>query len=97
MSLVDTIPSIIVVGVSSISLILQTIHNRKKYVEIPSDEVPDDIITSARFSTVKRDVVKLGITILQAGLFTFLFCWRFNLENNVIYDAINTGILAICW
>ncbi|CAG8792202.1 16778_t:CDS:1, partial [Racocetra persica] len=67
MSLVDTIPSIIVVTVSSILLILQTIHNRKKYVEIPSDEVSDNIITSARFSTVKRDVVKLGITILQAG------------------------------
>ncbi|CAG8750985.1 9019_t:CDS:2, partial [Cetraspora pellucida] len=38
MSLVDTIPPIIVVAVSSISLILQIICNRTKYFEIPSDE-----------------------------------------------------------
>ncbi|CAG8546824.1 26169_t:CDS:1 [Gigaspora rosea] len=92
----DTLPLAIITAVSSISIILQAIQNRKHYFEIPSDEVPDNIVDNERFSTVKRDVAKLGITILQTGLFIFLFFWRFKYENNLNFD-ISPGILAICW
>ncbi|CAG8759268.1 20107_t:CDS:2, partial [Racocetra fulgida] len=61
----DTIPSIIVVAISSISLILQTIHNRKNYVEIPSDEVPDDIITIT--ATSIAITTPMGPPIFQNG------------------------------
>ncbi|CAG8532113.1 5269_t:CDS:10, partial [Dentiscutata heterogama] len=97
MSIVDTLPPAIVAVVSSISIILQTIKNRKKYIEIPSDEVSDDIVDNARFSTIKRDVSKLGVTILQTGLFAFLFFWRFRNGNSLNFDTISPGILAICW
>ncbi|CAG8498013.1 5031_t:CDS:10 [Dentiscutata erythropus] len=97
MSIVDTLPPAIVAVVSSISIILQTIKNRKKYIEIPSDEVSDDIVDNARFSTIKRDVSKLGVTILQTGLFAFLFFWKFRNGNNLNFDTISPGILAICW
>ncbi|KAF0405290.1 P-loop containing nucleoside triphosphate hydrolase protein [Gigaspora margarita] len=97
MSIVYTLPPAIVAVVSSISIILQTIKNRKKYIEISSDEVSDDIVDDARFSTVKRDVTKLGITILQTGLYIFLFFWKFRHENKLNFDTISPGILAICW
>ncbi|CAG8509389.1 30259_t:CDS:2, partial [Racocetra persica] len=97
MSIVNTLPPAIVVAISSISIILQTIRNRKKYFEIPPDEVPDNIADNARFSTVKRDVIKLGITILQTGLFTFLFFWKIKHEINLNFDTLSPGILAICW
>ncbi|KAF0540786.1 P-loop containing nucleoside triphosphate hydrolase protein [Gigaspora margarita] len=93
----DTLPLAIITVVSSISIISQAIQNRKHYFEIPSDEVPDDIVDNERFSTVKRDVAKLGITILQTGLLTFLFFWRFKHENNLNFYMISPGILAICW
>ncbi|CAG8525592.1 15387_t:CDS:10 [Gigaspora rosea] len=97
MSIVCTLPPAIVAVVSSISIILQTIKNRKKYIEISSDEISDDIVDDARFSTVKRDVAKLGITILQTGLYIFLFFWKFRNENKLNFDTISPGILAICW
>ncbi|KAF0561148.1 P-loop containing nucleoside triphosphate hydrolase protein [Gigaspora margarita] len=97
MSIVDTLPPVIFAAVSSTLIILQAIKNRKKYFEIPSDEVPDDVVENARFSTVKRDVARLGITILQTGLFSFLFFWRFRHGNNLNFDTISPGILAICW
>ncbi|RIB29313.1 hypothetical protein C2G38_2155729 [Gigaspora rosea] len=97
MSIVCTLPQAIVAVVSSISIILQTIKNRKKYIEISSDEISDDIVDDARFSTVKRDVAKLGITILQTGLYIFLFFWKFRNENKLNFDTISPGILAICW
>ncbi|CAG8489136.1 4720_t:CDS:10, partial [Dentiscutata heterogama] len=97
MSIADTLPPAIIAAVSSIFIILQAIQNRKNYFEIPSEEVSDDIIDNARFSTVQRDVVKLGITILQTGLFTFLFFLRFKHGNNLNFDTISPGILAICW
>ncbi|CAG8580609.1 39229_t:CDS:10 [Gigaspora margarita] len=97
MSIAYTLPPAIVAVVSSISIILQTIKNQKKYIEISSDEVSDDIVDDARFSTVKRDVTKLGITILQTGLYIFLFFWKFRHENKLNFDTISPGILAICW
>ncbi|CAG8739858.1 46446_t:CDS:10 [Gigaspora margarita] len=97
MSIVDTLPPVIFAAVSSTLIILQAIKNRKKYFEIPSDEVPDDVVDNARFSTVKRDAARLGITISQTGLFSFLFFWRFRHGNNLNFDTISPGILAICW
>ncbi|CAG8779360.1 7380_t:CDS:2, partial [Gigaspora rosea] len=97
MSIADTLPPVIFAAVSSILIILQAIKNRKKYFEIPSDEVPDDVVDNARFSTVKWDAARLGITILQTGLFSFLFFWRFRHGNNLNFDTISPGILAICW
>ncbi|CAG8607645.1 8847_t:CDS:2 [Dentiscutata erythropus] len=97
MSIANTLPPAIVVAASSIFIILQAIQKRKNYIEIPSDEGYDDIIDSARFSTVKRDVGKLGIAILQTGLFTFSFFLRFKHGNNLNFVTISHGILAICW
>ncbi|CAG8450708.1 10335_t:CDS:10, partial [Dentiscutata heterogama] len=97
MSIADTLPPAIFATISSILIILQIIKNREKYFETSSDEAPDDVVDYARFSTVKRDVARLGITILQTGLFSFLFFWRLKHGNNPNFDTISPGILAICW
>ncbi|CAG8842399.1 45765_t:CDS:2, partial [Gigaspora margarita] len=68
----DTLPLVIITAVSSISIILQAIQNRRHYFEIPSHEVPDDILI---------------MNVSQ----------RFKHENNLNFDMISPGILAICW
>ncbi|RIA87106.1 P-loop containing nucleoside triphosphate hydrolase protein [Glomus cerebriforme] len=95
--LFETIPVVIVVSLSSIILFIQGINNCKTcgYQELSSKDTGDIPIGSTRFSTIKRDVTKIVIILLQIGLFGLLFYLRYEQDEN---DNFFLSIaLVICW
>ena len=57
-----------------------------------------------RFSTIKREITKLGICIIQVSLFSFLLGWKIDekankvINKNSLYnDIIHAGLLIFCW
>lgn len=79
MSLIDTLPQ---VGVILFSSLILHIQNRKDDYE--SDESDSDVPDIfSHYSTIKRDVVKIGFTLIQTCSFAFLFGWRFGQEQDI--------------
>ncbi|CAB4373887.1 unnamed protein product [Rhizophagus irregularis] len=101
MESLETIPSVVVVSLSSIILFFQGISSCKPcgYQELSSKDTGDIPIGSTRFSTVKRDVVKIVIILLQIGLFGFLFHLRYirNENEQNEYSILLNIALIICW
>ncbi|CAG8441509.1 9619_t:CDS:10 [Funneliformis caledonium] len=89
LSYFDAIPLTIVTLGSCFLLIVQKYH---KKIDV-SPQVINTDTTKIRFSTVKRDVIKLGICIIQVSLFSLLL-GRMVYEN---IDAIHAGLLVFCW
>ncbi|CAG8551433.1 7291_t:CDS:10 [Funneliformis mosseae] len=94
MSLSDTLPQVVVVLFSTLILNIQSCKNERSLYEL--DEYNNDSIISSRFSTVKRDVFKIGFTLIQAGSFAFLFGWKFDREQDK-NSVLSVGLLAVCW
>ena len=96
--LIETIPPAVVVSLSSIILFFRGIKSCKtnEYQELSNKDTGDIPLGSTRFSTVKRDVIKIVIILLQIGLFGFLFYWRYEKNENDKY-VLSTGLMAICW
>src|ERR1043166_5133040 len=94
MSLIDTFPQVLFTLFSALIL---NIRNCKDYELDELDESDNDAPdTSSHFSTVKRDVIKIGFTLIQVGSFAFLFGWRFNQEQDK-NSVLSAGLLAVCW
>ncbi|CAG8459975.1 16431_t:CDS:10 [Acaulospora morrowiae] len=93
-----TVPPTCVALASITLLIIQRIKPRKNYDEVPQEEALDIpiIVDDTRFSTVKRDLMKIGIIILQIGIFSFLFGYRYD-QNRDDVVGISAGVLALCW
>ncbi|CAI2178694.1 732_t:CDS:10 [Funneliformis geosporum] len=85
----DAIPPTIITLGSFLLLILQKHHEKI----VVSPQVINTDTTNIRISTVKRDVIKLGICIIQVSLFSFLLV-RKVFEN---VDVIHAGLLVFCW
>jgi hypothetical protein len=98
MELLETIPAVAVVSLSSIILLFQGINSCKTcgYQELSSKDTGDVPIGSTRFSTVKRDVTKIVIILLQIGLFGFLFYLRYIQNENDNSILLNIALI-ICW
>ncbi|CAG8606010.1 17882_t:CDS:10 [Rhizophagus irregularis] len=104
MSFFDAIPPTIVTLGSFLFLILE--YNKHDV----SPQIASTYTTSnknnpnVRFSTVKRDTIKLGICIIQTSLFSFLLGWKmdenFKKINNKylsLDDILHVGLLIFCW
>src|SRR6266498_1023747 len=90
-------PTIITLG-SFFLLIVQKYNNKND----GSPLVINKDTTNIRFSTVKRDAIKLGICIIQVSLFSFLLGWKTyekikSVNKHSIYDFIHAGLLVFCW
>lgn len=92
MSLIDTLPQVVVILFSTLILRIQDRKDDLGLGESDSD-VPD---FSSRFSTIKRGVIKTGITLIQTCSFAFLVGWRFG-QNQEINLILSAGLLAIFW
>ncbi|GBB84403.1 hypothetical protein RclHR1_00110036 [Rhizophagus clarus] len=105
MSFFDAIPpTIIALG----SFLFLTIEYYNKNDSSP--QIVNTYTTSSknnqnvRFSTVKRDTIKLGICIIQVSLFSFLLGWK--IDENIrkvankylpLDDILHIGLLIFCW
>jgi hypothetical protein len=104
MSFFDAIPPAIVTLGSFLLLIRE--YNK--------NDIPPQIVNTyttsnknnqnVRFSTVKRDTIKLGICIIQVSLFSFLLGWKINDDVKKIInkyssldDILHVGLLIFCW
>jgi hypothetical protein len=92
MSLIDTLPQVVVI---LFSILILRFQNRKD--DLGSDksniDVPD---FTSHFSTVKREVIKTGFTLIQTCSFAFLFGWRFSQKQD-INPVLSAGLFAIFW
>ncbi len=97
MSLIDTLPQVVVVLFSTLIVNIQSCENdRSNRSHRELDGLNNDPIVFSRFSTVKRDVIKIGFTLIQAGSFAFLFGWKFDKEHDK-NSVLSAGLLAVCW
>jgi hypothetical protein len=97
MSLIDTFPQVLVTLFSALILNIQNCKDHELDELDESDESDNDVPdTSSRFSTTKKDVIKIGFTLIQVGSFVFLFGWRFDQEQDK-NSALSAGLFAICW
>ncbi|GBC08504.1 hypothetical protein RclHR1_08170012 [Rhizophagus clarus] len=89
MSLIDTLPQVIAIIFSALILRIQN--------DPGSDESDRDIPdSSSRFSTAKREVIKIGLTLIQTCSFAFLFGWKFGQKQDLNL-VLSAGLLAIFW
>jgi hypothetical protein len=104
MSFFDAIPPTIVTLGSFLLLVLNC--NIKNDASVASPQMINTYKTdtkNVRFSTIKRDMIKLGICIVQVSLFSFLLGWKIENINRAInkyslYDEIiHEGLLVFCW
>ncbi|GBC03173.1 hypothetical protein RclHR1_00500021 [Rhizophagus clarus] len=98
MELLETIPAVVVISLSSIIIFFQGVNSCKTcgYHELSSKDTGDIPIGSTRFSTVKRDVTKIGIILSQIGLFGFLFYLKYIQNENDNNILLNISLI-ICW
>ncbi|CAG8566057.1 12435_t:CDS:2 [Acaulospora colombiana] len=91
--LLYTVPPAFVAFTSTIFLIIQRIKSRKDYDEILQEDIPI-VVDDTRFSTVKRDLINIGIIILQIGALAFLFGYRYDQNWNDI-TGISAALLVL--
>ncbi|PKC06558.1 hypothetical protein RhiirA5_482489 [Rhizophagus irregularis] len=93
MSLIDTLPQVVVILFNTLILRIQD----RKDDDLGSGESDSDIPDfSSRFSTLKREVINTGFTLIQTCSFAFLFGWRFS-QKQEINPVLSAGLLAIFW
>ncbi|RIA81176.1 P-loop containing nucleoside triphosphate hydrolase protein [Glomus cerebriforme] len=105
MSYFDAIPPTIVT-LGSFLLLVQKYYNRNdvSIQLINTYTTNNNKNQHVRFSTAKRDTIKLGICIIQTSLFSFLLGWKIDKKISKIIngyslsdDIIHTGLLVFCW
>ncbi|CAB4491465.1 P-loop containing nucleoside triphosphate hydrolase protein [Rhizophagus irregularis] len=93
MSLIDTLPQVVVILFNTLILRIQD----RKDDDLGSGESDSDIPDfSSRFSTLKREVINTEFTLIQTCSFAFLFGWRFS-QKQEINPVLSAGLLAIFW
>lgn len=93
MSLIDTLPQVVVI---LFNILILRIQDRKDD-DLGSGESDSDIPDfSSRFSTLKREGINTGFTLIQTCSFAFLFGWRFS-QKQEINPVLSAGLLAIFW
>jgi len=102
MPFIDAIPPTVVTLGSFLLLVQKFNKNNDASPQVVCTYTTDS--KDKRFSTVKRDMIKLWICIIQVSLFSFLLGWKIDEtlnkvinKNSLLDGVIHTGLLIFCW